>query len=79
MCLFLLYSLICSLQHCDHLLGKGLSLGTFLGDVFFCFVTFSYGVLGQMCCLILSIPDLFLVPYIAVCRCGFFLSYLLRF
>ena len=28
--LSLLYCLVCSLQHCDHLLGKGLSLGNLI-------------------------------------------------
>ena len=33
------------------------------------FVTFPYGVLGQLCCLIVSIPDLCLLAYFEV-RCS---------
>ena len=32
-------------------------------DVFLCFVTFPYGVLGQVWYLIIWIPDLCLLPY----------------
>ena len=32
-------------------------------DVFLCFVTFAYGILGQVWCLIVSIPDIFLHFY----------------
>ena len=39
--------LVCSLQPCGHLLGKGWPLGYFVRDVFLCFVTFPCGVLGR--------------------------------
>ena len=32
------------------------------------FVTFPYGVLGQVLCLIVSIPDVCLLPYFDCCR-----------
>ena len=32
--------LVCSLQPCGHLLGKGLSLGSLVSDVFLCFCHF---------------------------------------
>ena len=32
-----LYCLVCSLQHCDHLLGKGLPLRSLVHNVFLCF------------------------------------------
>ena len=48
----------------DHLLGKGLPLGSFVCDVFLCFVTFPYGVLGQVWYLIVLIPNLCLLPYL---------------
>ena len=35
--------LVCSLQHCGHLLGGALVI-----DVYLCFVTFPCGVLGQV-------------------------------
>ena len=38
--------LVCFLQPCGHLLGKDCHLGSFVCDIFFCFVTFPYGVLG---------------------------------
>ena len=47
------------MQPCGHLLGKDLPLGSLVCVVFLCvFVTFSYGFLGQVWYLILSIPDL---------------------
>ena len=56
---FVIYCLFCSLQPCD---GVGL-LG--LLCVLFCaFVTFPYGVLDQEWYLIVSIPDLCLLPYV---------------
>ena len=58
-CLSLLvYCLVCSLQLCDNLLRKGWPLGYLVWNVFLCFVTFPYGVSGQVWYLIVSIPDL---------------------
>ena len=45
------------------MLGKTLPLGSLLCDVLLCFVTFSCGVLGQVWCLIVSMPDLCLLSY----------------
>ena len=70
LCLSLLYWLVCSLQLCDHLLGRGgggWPLGSLVCDVFLCFVTFPYGVPDQVWYLIISIPDLCLLPYLAEC------------
>ena len=47
-CEFLLCSLVCSMQPCDHLLGKGGPLGSLVCDVFLCFITLPYGVQGQV-------------------------------
>ena len=45
-------------------LGKGWPLGSLERDVFFCvFVTFPCGVLSQVVCLIVQIPDFCLVTY----------------
>ena len=55
--------LVCSLQTCGHLLGKGWPLGSIVCDVFLYFVTFPCGVLGQMWYLIVSISDICLLPY----------------
>ena len=52
------------MQPCRYLLGKGWPLSSLACDVFLCFVTFPYGVLGQMLYLIVSIQDLCLLPYI---------------
>ena len=54
-------SFLChTLQPCCHLLGKG----SLVYYVLFCaFVTFTYGVLGQVWYLIVSISDLCLLPY----------------
>ena len=52
------------LQIFDRLMGKGLSLAYPICDVFFCFITFPFGVLVQVWYLIVSIPDLFLLPYL---------------
>ena len=60
----LLYSIVCSLQPCDRLLGKGLT--SWLSCVcvlFVSFVTFPYGVPGQVRYFIVSIPDLCLLHY----------------
>ena len=43
--------------------GKGLIFLALVGDVYFIFVTFPFGILGQVCCLILSIPDPFCLSY----------------
>ena len=49
---------VCSLQPCAHLLGNG-DLLALLCMVFSCvFVTFPFGVLGQVWYLIVSIPDI---------------------
>ena len=55
--------LVCSLQPCGHLLGKGWPLGSFVCDVFCDFVTFTCSVLGQVWYLIGSIPNLCLLTY----------------
>ena len=49
--------LVCSLQHCGHLLGKGCPLGSHVCYVLLCFVTFPRGVLGQVWYLVALIPD----------------------
>ena len=59
---FVSYCLVCSLQSRGHLLGKDWPLGSLVCDVFSLFVTFSYGVLGQVWYLIVWIPDLCLIP-----------------
>ena len=51
------------LQSCGHLLGKGWPLGPLVCDVFLSFVTFPYGVLGQVWYLIVWIPDFCPLPY----------------
>ena len=53
----LLCCLVCSLQPCYHLLRKGLPIGSLACYIFGVFVTFPYGVPGQVCFLIGSIPD----------------------
>ena len=62
-CLSLYYFLVCSLQPRYHLLAKGWPLGLLVCDVSLCFVTFPYGVSGQVWYLIVSIPDLCLLFY----------------
>ena len=57
-CLSFLCCLVCSLQPCDHLLGKGGLLGSLLGWGLLCFGTFPYGVPGQVRYLIVSTSDL---------------------
>ena len=37
---YLSYCLVCSLQHCGHLLGKDWPLGSLVFDVFLCFCHF---------------------------------------
>ena len=56
--LSLLSCLVCSLQPCDHLVGKGCPLFVLFPCVF---VAFPYGVLGKVWYLIVSIPDLSLL------------------
>ena len=46
-------------------------LGSLVSDVFLCFVTFSYGVLAQVWYLIVSIPNLFPLPYFATTEISF--------
>ena len=48
-----------SLLSCGYLLGKGRPLCSLVGDYF---VAFLYGVLDQVCYLIVSIPDLCRLP-----------------
>ena len=57
------YCLVCVMQPWDHLLGQGWLLGSPECDIFLAFVTFPYGILGQVWYLIVSIPDLCLLPY----------------
>ena len=40
LCLYLLYCLVCVMQPCGHLLGKGWLLGSPVCDVFLCFCHF---------------------------------------
>ena len=67
--------LVCSLQPCDCLLGKDLTLGPLVYHVFM-FVTYQYGVSRQVWYLIVMIPDLCLLAYFAylfrfLCRNGY--------
>ena len=55
--------LVCFLQPCDHLLGKDWPALLYCMYFFLCFVTFPYGVLGQVLYLIVSIPNMCLLPY----------------
>ena len=57
--------LVCSLQPCSHLLGKGGHLGSLVCDILLCISTFPCGVLGQVWCLIVSIPDLCIVTLVS--------------
>ena len=52
------FILVCSFQPCGHLLGKGWPLGSLALVIYCAFVTFPCGVLGQVWCLIVSIPGL---------------------
>ena len=61
--LYLAFCPVCVLQPCGHLLGKGWPLGSSVCDALLCFVTFPYSVWGQVWYLIVSFPDLFLLPY----------------
>ena len=47
------------LQPCGHMLGKSRPLGF----IVLCFVFFLFSVLGQVWYLIVSIPDLYLLPF----------------
>ena len=58
--------LVCSLQPCGHLLGQGEPFGSLVCDVSCLFVTFPCDVLGQVCYLIVSNPNLCLLPYFFV-------------
>ena len=53
---------VCSLLPCGHLLGKGDFLAL-VGDVFCVFVTFPFGILGQVWYLIVSFSDLCRLSY----------------
>ena len=57
---YLCFVLVCFLQPCGHLLGKGWPL---LCDVSCVFVTYPYSDLGHVWYLILWIPDLCKLPY----------------
>ena len=58
----LLFCPVCSLQPCDHLMGNDVL--TLLCVMFPCvFVSFPYGVSGQVWYLIVSIPDLRFLLY----------------
>ena len=70
-CLYLPCFLVCSLQPCGHLLGKGKPLGSLVCDVLLYFVTFPCGVLGLVWHLIVSIPDLCLLTYFVMLSCMF--------
>ena len=59
----LLYCLVCSWQPCDYLLAKDWPLGSRVCDISLCFVTFPYGVLGQVRYLIVLITDILLLLY----------------
>ena len=48
-CLFLLCCLVCSLQPCDHLLGKSWSLGSLVCDVLLCVLSLSHMVSRVRC------------------------------
>ena len=48
---------VCSLMPCGHLLGVGAGLLALLCDVYYIFVTFQCGILGQVWYLIISFPD----------------------
>ena len=55
--------LVCSLQPCGHLLGKGWPLDSLNVIFSFVFVTFLCGFLGQVWHLIVSVPALCFLPY----------------
>ena len=47
--------------------GKGLTYWLYVCDVLLCFVTYPFGVLGQVCYLIVSISDLCLLTSFHYC------------
>ena len=49
--------------------GKDWPLGSLVCDVLLCFVTIPYGVLGQVRCLIVSIPVICLLSYSSFQKC----------
>ena len=61
--MFHVISLCYAILPCVHLLGKGWPLDSLVCCVFLCFVTFPYGVSGQVLYLVVSIPDLCLPLY----------------
>ena len=64
LCLSLLYCVVCFLQPCGHLLGKGCPFGFLVWDVFLCFCHFPFGVLGQVWYLIVLISAHCRLPYL---------------
>ena len=62
--IYLSYCLVCSLQPCGLLLGKGDLLALLCVSFSCVFVTFPYGILDQVWYLIVSIPDLCILPYL---------------
>ena len=61
--LSLTYCRACVLQFCGHLMGKGRSLASPMCDVLLFFITFPFDVLNQVWYLIVSIPDLCILPH----------------
>ena len=57
--------------------SERVDLLAFVGDVYCIFVTFPYGILGQVWYLIASFPDLCLLSYFEVLWCIYFAVYLL--
>ena len=60
-CFSFLCCRVCLLQPCDHLLGKGLPLGSLVCDVFLYFCQYLYCVPDQVWYFFVSIPDLYLL------------------
>ena len=54
-CLSLSYCLVCFIQPCSHLLGKGWPRGYLVYDILLCFCHFKNGILGQVWYLIVTI------------------------
>ena len=74
----LLYRLVCSLQPCDHLLGRADLLALFC-MVFPCvFFHFTLWCLGSGVYLLVSIPDLCLLLYVHVLKVNQKLAMLTR-
>ena len=63
LCLSLPYGRVCFAQSCGHLLGKGWPLGSPVCDVFVCFCHFLIRCPESGGTLIVSIPNLCLLPY----------------